>query len=187
VDYGSNDGVAVVTGTVAAAGTITVRDILRSMAELEANVFNNIAFTRPTDTTAYAIGDSFEVGDAAAQDKGIALLKSWLSPEQLEQYDREQSFDVTGGDSGKRYRIRHGRQMNIEELGADGKKVCGWCFLPEGQLVAGDCMLAQKIALETDERAALKVANKINEQPVYVSNPALHHFRRGFIDWPAIA
>jgi hypothetical protein len=33
-----------------------------------------------------------------------------------------------------------------------------WCFVPEGNLVAGDVMLAQKIALETNERAALAVA-----------------------------
>jgi hypothetical protein len=30
-----------------------------------------------------------------------------------------------------------------------GDKVCAWCFVPEGNLAAGDCMLAQKIALET--------------------------------------
>jgi hypothetical protein len=36
----------------------------------------------------------------------------------------------------------------------------GWCFVPEGGLVAGDVMLAQKIALETNERAALAVANR---------------------------
>ncbi len=36
----------------------------------------------------------------------------------------------------------------------------GWCFAPKGYLVAGDVMLAQKIALETDERGALAVANR---------------------------
>jgi hypothetical protein len=34
----------------------------------------------------------------------------------------------------------------------------GWCFVPKDNLVAGDVMLAQKIALETDERGALAVA-----------------------------
>jgi hypothetical protein len=34
----------------------------------------------------------------------------------------------------------------------------GWCFVPNAYLVAGDVMLAQKIALETDERGALAVA-----------------------------
>jgi len=32
--------------------------------------------------------------------------------------------------------------------------------VPDTSLVAGDVMLAQKIALETDERRALAVANK---------------------------
>ncbi|RZM94007.1 hypothetical protein CWO91_39725 [Bradyrhizobium genosp. SA-3] len=34
-----------------------------------------------------------------------------------------------------------------------------WCFIPLGGLVAGDVMLAQKIALETDEERALSVGN----------------------------
>jgi hypothetical protein len=38
----------------------------------------------------------------------------------------------------------------------------GLCFMPLGRLVAGDVILAQKIALETDERSALKVANGIS-------------------------
>ena len=36
----------------------------------------------------------------------------------------------------------------------------GWCFVPNRHLVPGDVMLAQKIALETNERGALAVANK---------------------------
>jgi hypothetical protein len=38
--------------------------------------------------------------------------------------------------------------MNIDELDSVGNKICEWCFLPEGNLAAGDVMLAQKIALE---------------------------------------
>ena len=37
---------------------------------------------------------------------------------------------------------------------------CGYCFVPAGGLCAGDCMLIQKVSLETDEKAALRVANK---------------------------
>jgi hypothetical protein len=50
--------------------------------------------------------------------------------------------------------------MNVDELDSVGKRVCEWCFLPEGQLAAGDVMLAQKIALETFESQALAVANR---------------------------
>lgn len=35
----------------------------------------------------------------------------------------------------------------------------GWCFVPKGALVGGDIMLAQEIALETDEPTVLAIAN----------------------------
>jgi hypothetical protein len=50
--------------------------------------------------------------------------------------------------------------MNIDQLDSAGNKVCGWCFVPEGELAAGDCMLAQKIALETFETKVLAIANQ---------------------------
>jgi hypothetical protein len=92
--------------------------------------------------------------------RGLELLKEWLSPEQLAQYNAKKYFDVTGCDSGRRYRISHGTSMNIHELDGAGSSRVGWCFAPKGYLVAGDVMLAQKIALETDERGALAVANR---------------------------
>jgi hypothetical protein len=48
--------------------------------------------------------------------------------------------------------------MNIHEIDRAGRARIGWCFVPNAYLVAGDVMLAQKIALETDERGALAVA-----------------------------
>jgi hypothetical protein len=92
--------------------------------------------------------------------RGLELLKEWLSPEQFAQYDAKSYFEVTGCHSGKRYRISHGTSMNVYELDGAGRPRVGWCFVPKGYLVAGDVMLAQKIALETDERHALTVANK---------------------------
>jgi hypothetical protein len=50
--------------------------------------------------------------------------------------------------------------MNIHELDSAGRPHVGWCFAPKGHLVVGDVMLAQKIALETEERGALALANK---------------------------
>jgi hypothetical protein len=38
--------------------------------------------------------------------------------------------------------------------------VCGWCFFPQGSLVAGDIMLAQKLSLELYEVETLRVANR---------------------------
>jgi hypothetical protein len=66
---------------------------------------------------------------------------------------------VVGCHSGKRYRIRRAGQMNIDELSKQGSRVAVWCFGPLGYLPVGDVMLAQKIALETNENAALQVAN----------------------------
>jgi hypothetical protein len=92
-----------------------------------------------------------------AEQKAHALLRAWLSPEQTQQYNSQKHFDVIGSDTGTRYRIRHGRMVNIDQL---RNKVCVWCVVPEGNLAASDCMLAQKIALETFETKALAIANQ---------------------------
>lgn len=110
-------------------------------------------------------------GTEQANKKGMALLKENLTPEQLKTYEEKQYFEVKGGKSGKTYRIHHGRQMNIREVDAEGKEVQGLCFLPQGGLVAGDCMLAQKNALELDEDKALKVANKFPVQRGWTVDP----------------
>jgi hypothetical protein len=99
-----------------------------------------------------------------AEDKALALLKQWLSPAQLAQYEHNGHFEVTGCYSGKRYRIRHGLQMNIDELDEHGAGTASWCFGPEGHLPIGDVMLAQKIALENDEQTTLAVANRGHRQ-----------------------
>src|SRR3954470_19453983 len=86
--------------------------------------------------------------------------KQWLAPSQLAHYEQYGYFEVTGGNSGKHYRIRPKRQMNVEELDEQGVRIAAWCFGPEGELPIGDFMLAQKIALEKNERAALALANR---------------------------
>jgi hypothetical protein len=92
--------------------------------------------------------------------RALRLLKEWLAPEQLACYERFRYFDVIGSDTGTRFRIHHGTQTNIEELGSGDRLVCKWCFGPSGNLAPGDVMLAQKIALETNERGALAIANR---------------------------
>jgi hypothetical protein len=96
--------------------------------------------------------------------RGVTLLRQWLSPAQKAQFDASKCFDVVGCDSGRRYRISHGTGTNVHEIDNAGRPVTGWCFVPSGHLVAGDVMLAQKIALETNERAALAVANRFPVQ-----------------------
>ena len=112
-------------------------------------------------TEAQALRRRFrELGSNEAEVRGLRLLREWLSPEQLAQYDAHNYFDVRGCHSGKRYRIRHGTATNIYELDHAGRPQVGWCFVPRDCRVAGDVILAQKIALETDERGALVVAKQ---------------------------
>jgi hypothetical protein len=94
-----------------------------------------------------------------ADARALALLRSWLTPEQDEQWSARGNFDVVGCDTGRRYRITYRAMMNVHQLDEDGRSVAQWCFAPAGDLAAGDIMLAQKIALETMEQEALALAN----------------------------
>ncbi|MET4323515.1 MULTISPECIES: hypothetical protein [unclassified Bradyrhizobium] len=94
------------------------------------------------------------------------LLRDWLSPEQRAQFDAEGYFEVTGSHTGRRYRIYQASVSNVLEVDEQGQPKIGWCFVPERPLVAGDIMLAQKIALETDELAVLAVANRFYPNPI---------------------
>ena len=114
-------------------------------------------------TCALAFGHIRDVSQRRiAEEKGLVLLKQWLSPAQLAQYEKSNYFEVTGGDSGKRYRIRSTHQMNVDELDERGLRSVSYCFGPEGEFPIGDVMLAQKIALENNEQATLALANRGN-------------------------
>jgi hypothetical protein len=93
-----------------------------------------------------------------AECRASELLMDWLSPAQRAQYERARCFEVRGSHSGKRYRIRSARQMNVDELDDRGHRIAVWCFLPENCVPVADVMLAQKIALENDEPAAMAIA-----------------------------
>jgi len=90
----------------------------------------------------------------------MRLLCENLSRAQRDQYERCGYFDVAGGKTGKRYRIKKGFQMNVVQLDNKNRPVRLLCFTPEGDLVVGDVMLAQKLALELFESDTLKAANK---------------------------
>jgi hypothetical protein len=98
--------------------------------------------------------------DFYARDRAAQLLTQSLSAIQLDQLNRHGYFEVIGGDTGGRYRIRLGQQMNVERLDKYGKVVCLMCFLPQGRLPLADIMLAQKCALELFEQEADAVANR---------------------------
>ena len=88
----------------------------------------------------------------------MRLLRQWLSPPQRAQFAEKGYFEVVGGDTGKRYRIYAGAATNVCEVDENGRPTLGLCFLPMGNLPIGDVMLSQKIALESSESRALRVA-----------------------------
>jgi hypothetical protein len=100
--------------------------------------------------------------DKNPEARGLNLLRGWLSSEQCAQFEAKGYFDVIGCDTDRRYRIYHGTATNVIELDEKGAHRVGWCFMPVGNLVAGDVMLAQKIALETNELGALAVAQRFS-------------------------
>jgi hypothetical protein len=69
-----------------------------------------------------------------AEARGVAWLKSCLSPEQLQDYDRSRSFVVIGEHTGNRYRICWGTSQNIIRLetSVDGREIPAerLCFGP---------------------------------------------------------
>jgi hypothetical protein len=94
----------------------------------------------------------------AAIERARALLHAMLSVQQREQLQREQFFEVIGHHSQKRYRVRQGSHGNVRLLDKAGREVTSYCAQPHG-VPTEDSMLAQKLALEHEEQAFLKVAN----------------------------
>ncbi|WP_244550853.1 hypothetical protein [Bradyrhizobium sp. Rc3b] len=109
----------------------------------------------------WAVGRLYQAAkeEKTVDARALRLLRSWLSPQQRVEFDTKGYFDVVGCDSGKRYRIRRGTSGNVNEIDEFGRLSTGWCFVPVGGLAQGDVMLAQKLALETDEARALSIAN----------------------------
>jgi len=92
-----------------------------------------------------------------AESKGMALLLGNLTEEQRRQYLTSGYFECVGSATGKCYRIYHGKSRNVVELHLDHAR-SGRCFVPQGDLVEGDCMLGQKIAIENYEEDVIKTA-----------------------------
>jgi hypothetical protein len=98
---------------------------------------------------------SFDI-ENSAEVRAKRLLREWLTHDQREQFDTQGYFEVTGSQSCRQYRIHYGGTANVQELDIQGKPITGLCFVPEGQLEPADVMLAQKIALETNEAQTLR-------------------------------
>jgi hypothetical protein len=123
---------------------------------------------------------SLIVSHREAELRGAQLLSDHLSQEQRIEYETRGYFHVTGSDTGKRYRVQRGFQMNVEELDERGRRVRLLCFMPEGLLPLGDMLLAQKMALELFEADALRVANQCQLWDPFVEEglPFVRRYRR---------
>jgi hypothetical protein len=108
-----------------------------------------------------------EEGRIAAQRKAEELLRENLDDEQREQFDKTKWFFVIG-QSGKRYRIRHGWAGNVDELNEEGHRIAEYCIHPAKQVPTEDNMLIQKLMLEADEARFLQIANRSSRTPVAV-------------------
>jgi hypothetical protein len=125
----------------------------QAMRQLARSLSANTAWLPPPSALGYF--NRYE-----AESRSHQLLVGNLSDTQRAQFLARGSFEVTGGDTGKRYRIKRERQMNVEELDRNGRRASLLCFTPKGALPLGDMLLAQKIALELFEMETLSVANR---------------------------
>lgn len=112
------------------------------------------------ELAAVAVPEYEHVDTQAADRRARDLLVRKLSPSQWDQYEQDQTFDVIGGTTGTRYRIRPHVSHNVIELDKKGKPVRSLCAGPTGSVPLGDYLLAQKVWLETDEEGFVKTANK---------------------------
>jgi len=77
----------------------------------------------------------------AAHARGMQLLAKHLSPTQRAQYARFNYFDVVGGNTGRRYRIRQGKVLNVEVFDKTGQCMCLLCFTPRGNLAGAEARI----------------------------------------------
>jgi hypothetical protein len=109
-----------------------------------------------------------------AEERAEKLLVENLSLRQRLEYEKDKSF-IVHGTRDRRYRIRPGRQGNVDVIGRDGRIQHRLCAHPSVDVPNADTMLAQKLHLELDDDAFVRVANRHaaydNARPVL---PALH-------------
>lgn len=91
----------------------------------------------------------------AARTKAMGLLMSTLTRGQQRSLRESMYFDMNV--NGRTYRIRLGTHGNVRLI-EGGREVRSFCAQPDGVPIE-DAMLAQKLMLEADEQAFLRVAN----------------------------
>lgn len=92
------------------------------------------------------------LGGQAAEARSLAWLESFMTPKQRAEWDAEDCFTCYGNVTGWRYRIYPLRQFNIEQRTREGYVVAKFCAITDGVIVPlGDMLLAQKLAIESNE------------------------------------
>ena len=93
-----------------------------------------------------------------AAKKAEALFLSCLTEKQKEQFAEDKTFKVTGSGGKNRYLIDCGSMVENVFLTKWGKPVIAYCAGPWRTNISWDFHLAQKLILESNETAFLKVA-----------------------------
>jgi hypothetical protein len=100
-----------------------------------------------------------------ATDRATTILRELLTPQQRADFERDRAFQVVGS-AGGLYRIRYGTAGNVEwwEPGSPSEVAGVLCAHPDmwdgvGWLPTPDVMLAQMLALTTDEPGFVRTAN----------------------------
>ncbi len=94
-------------------------------------------------------------------ERAETLLLSHLTPAQQAQWEIHRYFETIGA-SGRVYRIfqwmtSHHGSRNVVWI-RDGCEVVGYCAFPRVSLPDADIVLAQKLAIETDDHTFTKIA-----------------------------
>jgi serine/threonine protein kinase len=108
-------------------------------------------------------------GPGEADERAEALLLRFLDPREKDQYLRTGGFTVDAP-SGRRYLITHGVAANVYGVDRSGRRLRRYCIFPRG-VPAGDVMLAQRLALLTDEAGFLRTAIATDPDEVLHCDP----------------
>ena len=98
----------------------------------------------------------------AAEARANELLCEHLTPAQKKTYTDNGWFVIEGGKTKTKYRINSGHLVgNVDVLDNQNRKTHRLCaHVRQGSVPFGDQLLAQKIMLEHDEDAFIRVANR---------------------------
>ena len=102
-----------------------------------------------------------------AQDTAEKLLLDNLNAEQVAEYKQHYHFTIRGRNN-VRFRIRKGRSGNVDVINPSGLIDYRLCAHPAMDVPDCDTMLAQKIMLELDQDAFMRVANRHAAPPEHL-------------------